>query len=142
MKMKYLASCAISVVLLMSASCTTRPHAAPSAKWRAPNSSLEENLLAARELCPVGTTFGIARSRLGVDGRLANYHGQTLKATGQKGSPQFIEAPGYDEWALEYAFSDGKICLFLERPACDVHFDGSYVTSIRSMKRIHLGKTP
>ena len=126
----------------MSASCTTRPHFTPSAKWRAPHSTLEENLFAAKELCPAGTTLTVARSQLGVDGRLANYHGPTLKGSGQKGNLAFNEAADHDDWALEYEVDGGKTCLFLERPAGNVNFDGSSVTSIRSMKRIRLGKTP
>lgn len=142
LKVKFVGTCVIPLVILALAGCTTPSHVASRAKWRAPNSTLEENLLAAREMCPVGTTLAVARSRLGADGRLANYHGPTLKGSEQRGNLAFNDAPDHDDWALEYEVNGGKICLFLQRPAGDVDFGASSVTSIRSMKRIPLPKTP
>ena len=142
MKIRCLATYARSLLIVALAGCTAHSRIAAHAKWRAPDSTLEENLLAARQLCPVGTTLAVARSRLGPDGHLANYHGPTLKGSGQTGNLACIEAPNHDDWALEYDVGGGKICLFLEPRAGNANFDDSPVTSIRSMKRIHVGETP
>ena len=132
----------MSLLILALAGCSAHSHLERCAKWRAPDSTLQENLMAARELCPVGTTLAVARSRLGADGRLANYRGPTLKGSDQKGNLTFSEAPDHNDWALEYEVAGGKICLFLEPPLGNANLDDASVSSIRYMKRINTHETP
>jgi hypothetical protein len=139
MKTKGMTTGALLLLLLVSTNCVSQQHrAVPIARWHAPDSSLQDRLSAAQELCPLGTTAAEARRILGTDGRLAHYYGPTVKGQRQKGDLSVDRVADHDDRALEYAVPGGKISLVLELPVGSVDVENAVVTRIRSMKRISI----
>lgn len=125
--------CGMVLLLFFLTSCVTR---SPSARWRAPDSTLRERLLAAEELCPLGTTAAQVQRILGDDGHFAHYYGPTVKGNGVKGDLSVRKVADHDDWALEYEVSGGKISFVLGQVASSVELQSAIVTEIRCMKRV------
>lgn len=103
------------VVLLLPAlvDCATPCHVdSVKSRWRAPGSTLEQNVAAAAALSPVGTGLKDARAKLGPEGCLARYHGMALDG----GDGTIRRMPDYTYWALEYEVPGGKVRLVLDWP--------------------------
>jgi len=135
MKIKEIASCTIAILILTLSGCSTRSHGFTArARWRAVGSTLDQNLAAARELCPVGPTVSAARELLGMDGRIARFHGVKVRIDRRKEGFAPQDVGTYDFQALEYEVPGGKIVLVLEwEPGSD---KSAVVKTITQMKEV------
>ena len=142
MEMKNVVAYTIAFLFLNSIGCANRSHLiSPSDQWRAPNSTLEANLAAAKKLVPVGIRATAARNLLGMDGHLAHYYGPTVAGRKVNGNLSFRKQPDHDWWALEYEVSGGKICLILDWARGNLNLEDAIVKSIKSMKPVPFTET-
>lgn len=135
LRLKAMAEYSVAPLFLICVGCISDP-ASVSARWRAPGSTLEQNMAAAVALCPAGTSAAAARRSLGMDGRLVRYYGPTVKGSGLQGDVSFHRVADHDDWGLEYEVAGGKILLRLKSPPKDANLEDAVVARIESMKRI------
>jgi len=119
--------------------CVDRPNLqSPAAKWRAADSTLEEHLNAAGEICPLGTTAAAAKNLLGEEGLLVHHHGLTVRGDDADGNSALRRTSNHDYWAIEYQFAAGEVCLLLKWEGGQATLENAVVTNITVAKRIPL----